>query len=47
VDVEKAYFAKTGIFPIMHVVAIRRDVYEKNRWIAQALYKAFTEAQRL
>lgn len=47
VDVEKAYFAKTGIFPIMHVVAIRRDVYEKNRWIAQALYKAFVEAQRL
>lgn len=47
VDVEKAYFAKTGIFPIMHVVAIRRDVYEKNRWIAQALYKAFVEAQQL
>lgn len=47
VAVEKAYFAKTGIFPIMHVVAIRRDVYEKNRWVAQALYKAFVEAQKL
>ena len=47
VDVEKAYYAKTGIFPIMHVVAIRREVYEKNRWIAQALYKAFVEAQKL
>lgn len=46
VDVEKAYFSKTGIFPIMHVIAIRREVYEQNRWIAQALYKAFTEAQR-
>lgn len=46
VEVEKAYFAKTGIFPIMHVVAIRRDVYERNRWIAQALYKAFVQAQR-
>ncbi|MCK5911603.1 MAG: hypothetical protein KAG62_16780, partial [Caulobacter sp.] len=46
VNVEKAYFAKTGIFPIMHVVALRRDVYEKNRWVAQALYKAFVEAQR-
>lgn len=46
VDVEKAYFAKTGIFPIMHVVAIRREVYERNRWIAQSLYKAFVEAQR-
>ena len=31
----------------MHVVAIRRDVYEKNRWVAQALYKAFVEAQKL
>lgn len=46
VEVEKAYFRKTGIFPIMHVVAIRRDVYEKNRWIAQALCKAFAEAQQ-
>lgn len=47
VTVEKAYFGKTGIFPIMHVVALRREVYEKNRWVAQALYKAFVEAQRL
>ncbi|MET0273856.1 MAG: ABC transporter substrate-binding protein [Phenylobacterium sp.] len=46
VDVEKAYFRKTGIFPIMHVVAIRRDVYEANRWVAQALFKAFAEAQK-
>ncbi len=47
VEVEKAYFKKTNIFPIMHVVAIRRDVYEKNRWIAQALFKAFNQAQKL
>lgn len=47
VEVEKAYFRKTGIFPIMHVVAIRRDIYEKHRWVAQSLYKAFVEAQRL
>jgi 4,5-dihydroxyphthalate decarboxylase len=46
VEVEKAYFANTGIFPIMHVVAIRRDVYQANRWVAQSLMKAFVEAQK-
>ncbi|MFO1302224.1 MAG: ABC transporter substrate-binding protein [Burkholderiales bacterium] len=44
--VEQAYFRKTGIFPMMHTVAIRREVYEANRWIAQSLAKAFVEAQR-
>ena len=46
VEVEKEYFRKTRIFPIMHTIAIRRDVYEANRWVAQSLYKAFAEAQR-
>jgi 4,5-dihydroxyphthalate decarboxylase len=45
-DVERHYFRQTGIFPIMHVIVIRREVYEANRWIAQSLYKAFLEAQR-
>jgi 4,5-dihydroxyphthalate decarboxylase len=43
---EREYYLKTKIFPIMHTVAIRREVYEKNRWIAQALFKAFVLAQR-
>jgi len=45
-EVERDYFCQTGIFPIMHVIVIRREVYEANRWIAQSLYKAFLEAQR-
>lgn len=44
---EQDWFARTGIFPIMHVIAIRRDVYERNRWVARALSKAFAEAKRL
>lgn len=47
VEVEKAYFRRTGIFPIMHVIALRRDVYEANRWIAQSLFKAFLQAQAI
>ena len=45
-DVEQSYFRETGIFPIMHTVVVRRDVYEQNRWVARSLYKAFAEAQR-
>lgn len=44
--IEQAYYLKTKIFPIMHTVVIRRDVYEKHPWVAQSLYKAFILAQR-
>ncbi|WP_159499857.1 ABC transporter substrate-binding protein [Microbacterium sp. 18062] len=42
---ETAYFRESGIFPIMHTIVIRREVYERDRWIAQSLVKAFTEAR--
>ncbi|MGH3327977.1 MAG: ABC transporter substrate-binding protein [Streptomycetales bacterium] len=42
---EKAYYAASGIFPIMHVVVVRRDVYETHPWVAQSLYKAFVLAK--
>ncbi len=47
VEVERAYWRETGIFPIMHVIAIRRDIYEANRWIAMNLTQAFRAAQAL
>ena len=44
---EREYFQRTRIFPIMHVVAIRREIYEQHRWVAQSLFKGFVEAQRM
>jgi 4,5-dihydroxyphthalate decarboxylase len=45
-EAERAYYRKTRIFPIMHTVVIRRDVYRSNPWIAQSLCKAFAESQK-
>jgi 4,5-dihydroxyphthalate decarboxylase len=45
VEIEQDYFRRTGIHPIMHLVAIRREIYEKNPWMARSLYRAFVEAK--
>lgn len=44
--VEAAYYERTAIFPIMHVVALRRDVFDRNPWLAAQLLHAFEEAKR-
>jgi len=44
---ERDYYKRTGIFPIMHALGIRRDIYDKNRWLAASLYKAYLKAKRL
>lgn len=43
---ERNYYKQSGIFPIMHVIAMRRDVFEANRWVAVNLFKAFEESKR-
>jgi 4,5-dihydroxyphthalate decarboxylase len=42
---EKAYFAKTGVFPIMHTVGIRRALIEKYPWLPASVVKAFTQSK--
>lgn len=46
-DVEIDYYKRTKIFPIMHVLVIRKEIYDKNPWIARSLYKAFNDAKDL
>ncbi|MBI1778324.1 MAG: hypothetical protein HYR63_23545 [Proteobacteria bacterium] len=40
-SVERDYFRRTGIYPPQHLMILRRDVWEKNRWLARALTDAF------
>ncbi len=46
-EVEAAYFEKTGIFPIMHVTAIKQEIVDKYPWAAVSLAKAFEEAKQI
>ena len=43
--VEEDWWRRTGIFPIMHVVALRKDVHEAHPWAAKSLYDAFARAR--
>src|SRR5229473_4725676 len=46
-DIELAYFRKTGIFPIMHVTTIKREIVDKYPWVPTNLVKAFEEAKHI
>jgi 4,5-dihydroxyphthalate decarboxylase len=42
---EVNYYKKTGIFPIMHVLGIKREILERHPWVAINLYHAFNKAK--
>ncbi len=43
---EQRFFKKTGIFPVMHLITIRRAVFEQHPWVAMNLFKMFDTAKR-
>ena len=46
-EVEADYFQRTGIFPIMHTIAIKRSLYDRHPSMAQSLFKAFCQAKEI
>ena len=46
-EVERDYYARTKILPIMHTVVVREDVHREHPWVAKSIYKAFCEAKAI
>lgn len=46
-EVEKDYYRRTKIYPIMHTVVIRKDIYDANPWVALSMYKALCRAKEM
>lgn len=45
-EMEEDYYRRTGVWPIMHIIAIQKSVLEANPWVARNLYNAFLESKR-
>jgi len=46
-SVERAYFAETGIFPVMHAVAIKKSLILQNPWLIEAVFKAYSQSKTM
>ncbi len=44
---ERAYYEKTRIFPIMHPLVVKKEILDRDPWVATSLYEAFVESRRL
>lgn len=45
-ELEEEHYERTKVFPIMHVVAVKRERLDEHPWIARNLYNAFNESKR-
>ena len=46
-EMEKAYYLRTKIFPIRHVVVVKNAILERHPWVARSLVDAFTKAKEI
>ncbi|MGE0034064.1 MAG: ABC transporter substrate-binding protein [Xanthobacteraceae bacterium] len=46
-EVERAYFERTGIFPIMHALVIRDELHREHRWLANNVYQAAERSKQI
>jgi 4,5-dihydroxyphthalate decarboxylase len=46
-EVEMEYYKRSGMFPIMHLIGIRKDLAERYRWLPATVYKAFCQAKQI
>ena len=44
---ERAYFSKTSIFPIMHAVAIKKNLAKQNPWLIKAVFEAYSRSKQM
>ena len=43
---EEKYYARTKVWPIMHIITLQKRVLDANPWVARNLYNAFNESKR-
>ena len=46
VEMEEQYYARTRVWPIMHIIAMKRAIVDQHPWVARNLYNAFLESKR-